>query len=85
MYIILTLSWLGGISKFNHNNRTKSQFYLLAVLLFFYGMLMEFLQYVLNTGRTAELGDILANTLGILSAFILFRWIKTKKWLYQFL
>ncbi len=40
----------------------------------FYGALMEFLQHFSSTGRTYELADMAANTLGALMGVILWAW-----------
>lgn len=54
---------------------------LLIVLVFaiLYGILMEVLQYTLTMDRMAELGDVLANTLGAFAGIGLIRWIFSKK------
>lgn len=52
---------------------------IVLVLAILYGILMEVLQYILTTDRMAELGDVLANTLGAFAGIGLIRWIFSKK------
>lgn len=85
MFLVLTLSWLSGISKYYRHHRKKVLLYPVGISIFIFGVLMELLQHYISSGRTAELTDILANTLGIIAAFILFRWLKEQQWIYQFL
>jgi len=85
MYLVLSLSWLGGMLKFYYRRKKKVKLYLVGILVFIYGVLMEVLQFCLSTGRSAEFADIMANTLGILSAFVLFKWIKKQQWIYRLL
>lgn len=54
----------------------------LTIVLFFailYGILIEILQYTITTDRMAELGDVLANTLGAFAGIGLIRWVFSKK------
>lgn len=50
-----------------------------VILAIGYGMLIEALQYVLPTGRMAEWGDVLANSLGALTGIGLIRWLFSKE------
>ncbi|MAU16196.1 MAG: hypothetical protein CMH46_11725 [Muricauda sp.] len=44
-----------------------------------YGIIIEILQYTLTADRMAELGDVLANTLGAFAGIGLIRWFFSKK------
>ena len=44
-----------------------------------YGILIELLQYLFTTDRMAEMGDVLANSLGALTGIGLIRWLFSKE------
>jgi VanZ like family. len=44
-----------------------------------YGILIELLQYLFTTDRMAEIGDVLANSLGALTGIGLIRWLFSKE------
>ncbi|MDF0707493.1 MAG: VanZ family protein [Bacteroidota bacterium] len=52
---------------------------IVLVLAIIYGILIEILQFTLTTDRMAEMGDVLANTLGAFSGIGLIRWVFSKK------
>ncbi len=52
---------------------------IVLVLAILYGILIEILQYTVTTDRMAEIGDVLANTLGAFAGIGLIRWVFSKK------
>ena len=74
-YFFLTFFWLLAFRKKSNN---------LPILLLcsFYGIIIEVLQSSLTTYRTAEYYDIIANTIGVLLAFAVFRLFFIKKILF---
>ena len=53
-----------------------SQLFLIALIPFAYGILMEILQSILTTSRYASIYDVAANSAGILTSLVLWLWIK---------
>ena len=74
-YFFLTLSWLFATQ--HSIKRTTSKAILIGVLIS-YGIIIEALQGGMTTHRQADLYDILANSIGVLLASILFP--KLNKW-----
>jgi VanZ family protein len=72
-YFFLTLSWLVALGT------NKKSLYIIVLSCVFYGVLMEVLQVKITTYRAGEYYDILANILGVLLAFTLFRYFFYKK------
>ncbi len=64
-YFSLTLSWLFAL----RNNKKKNW---IGIVLFLYGVTMEFLQGWLTKNRQKDIYDVLANSIGILFALLLF-------------
>ena len=64
-YFTLTVSWLFALRK-------KSNFKLISIVLFLYGILMEFLQGWLTTTRQKDIYDVFANSLGIVISLFVF-------------
>ena len=64
-YFTLTVSWL-----FAYRNHQKTK--IIALALFLYGVLMEFLQEWLTQNRQKDVYDVVANSLGILIAMLIF-------------
>ncbi len=67
-YFVLTLTWF-------FSQRLKKNKTLILVALFLYGVLIEFCQDWFAPNRTKDYYDILANSLGIIFAAILFRYL----------
>jgi len=65
-YMVLSFLWMGAFK-----NRQVSTKYIIFFTLTF-GGLMEIFQFYLLLGRSLELGDMLANSLGIFLGIILF-------------
>lgn len=51
----------------------------IALLAIFYGILIEVLQYTITEDRMAELGDVLANAIGVFVGIGLIRWLFSKE------
>ncbi|MDG1804691.1 VanZ family protein [Flavicella sp.] len=69
-YFGLTLSWLFAAQKI----KTKPSFkFWMVFFVFLFGVLMEILQQELTTYRTADFFDVLANTSGIIIAYVFFQ------------
>ena len=66
-YFSLSLSWF-----FHFRDKKK---YILLILIFLYGVLLEFMQGWFNPNRTKDVYDIVANSIGIIVAFMLFKYI----------
>ncbi len=65
-YLVLTFLWLLALGK------TKTARLLIVVICIIYGIIIEILQGLLTSYRFAELLDVVANTLGILLATMVF-------------
>ena len=68
-YFFLTLAWLYSIIKQPYF-RSKVKYVVLGC--FIYGIIIEVLQGAITTYRTASYLDVLANSTGILLAFLAF-------------
>ncbi len=64
VYLVMSMMWI--TNGFLNTKKLKWS-YLFNV--FFLGLLIEFFQYILPTGRYFEIADIIANGLGILLGF----------------
>ena len=66
-YFFLTWSWLYTFQK-----KKKIPLKEIHVVIFciFFGILMEFLQWTLTSYRTASFLDVLANSIGVLIAYV---------------
>ncbi len=65
-YLVLTFLWLLALGK------TKTARLLIIIICIIYGITIEILQGLLTNYRSAELLDVVANTLGILLAILIF-------------
>ena len=68
-YLVLTFSWLFAIKK-SHSKYSKKL--LIGFAVFLFGILIEVLQSSLTSYRHSDYIDIIANTLGISLAIIVF-------------
>ena len=75
-YFAVTFSWIWSFQTRN-NNKSMQLKILFAVFLF--GVLMEVLQEVMTNYRTADVFDVLANTSGIVLAYLFFLVTKMKR------
>ncbi|WP_347173340.1 VanZ family protein [Polaribacter uvawellassae] len=74
-YFILSLTWLLSFPISRKNNTTK---YAIALGCVFYGIIIEVLQTTLTTYRTASLLDVVANSVGVFIALLIFNSIYKK-------
>jgi len=74
-YMVLTISWL--VSRDVKFKATPYVVILVACLVF--GIIIEVLQGRLTTYRSASLLDIVANSLGIVLGFVIFKTFTRKK------
>ena len=65
-YFVLSFLWLLALK------RTKIKSFLVVVFCFFYGIIIEALQVTTTTYRSGDIWDVVANTTGILIAYIVF-------------
>lgn len=75
-YFVVTLSW---IWSFQTRNNNKSMQLRILFAVFFFGVLMEVLQEVMTNYRTADVFDVLANTSGIVLAYLFFKVTRMKR------
>ncbi len=73
-FLVLTyLSSLPWIGSENLKPRSRIVFFVIAISCFFYGILMEMIQHYFIPLRSFDLGDILADAVGVLAGFFLIR------------
>ena len=72
MYFSLTMLWC-----FASENFYRSNFKLILFAIFF-GFVLEIFQHILPFGRYFDLGDLLANSLGVIFGIIILYYIKKK-------
>lgn len=77
-YFFLAIFWLIGLSKTKHNH---VRIWSILISCLIYGIVIEVLQGAITTYRTASYLDILANSVGIAVAFIVFLVLLKKKFL----
>ena len=65
-YFILTITWLYALKT------TKTNPIIVCFCCFVYGIIIEALQVTITTYRSGELLDVIANSTGILIAYILY-------------
>lgn len=65
-YFFLSLSWIYALRK-RFNN------ILIITLLISYGIIIEILQEVLTTHRQGDFSDVLANSVGVILAYLLYQ------------
>jgi VanZ family protein len=72
--------YMGFMSVIIFENRksinSNLELFLLALIPFVYGILMELFQLTLTTSRSASFYDVLANAAGILTSLLFWLWIK---------
>ena len=74
-YFILGLTWLLSFPKSLEKKYIK---YAIVISCIIYGIVIEVLQGTLTAYRTASLLDVIANTIGVLVAMVLFKSIYKK-------
>jgi len=72
-YFVLTLSWL--LSFYKKPNKK----YLIVILCIILGIIIEVLQDTITVYRTADYFDVLANSVGVLFALVIFNIFLRKK------
>ena len=70
-YVVLTGLLAGALTA--HRGVSTRPWLHAGLGAFLYGLLLEVLQGLMQLGRTAEWGDLLANGLGVLCACVVFR------------
>ena len=65
-YFILTICWLFTLHKYSFLK------YTIGIVCVIYGILIEFLQETFTIHRTSDYKDVLANTIGIILAIIVY-------------
>ncbi|CAM1343030.1 VanZ family protein [Tenacibaculum aestuarii] len=65
-YFVLSFVWLIALRA------TKINKYLIGFCCFFYGIIIEVLQVTITSHRSGEILDVIANTTGILIAYIVY-------------
>ena len=73
-YFMLTICWL-----FSFQKKTPNRKYTIVFACIVFGIIIEALQATLTKYRTGEYLDILANTIGVLLALMVFNHILKKK------
>ena len=74
-YFSLGLTWLLSFPKSLQKKKLK---YVIVISCVIYGIVIEVLQGTLTTYRTASLLDILANTVGVIVAMMIFKQVYKK-------
>ena len=74
-YFVLALTWLLSYPTSRQNNNIK---YAIAFGCVFYGIIIEVLQTTLTTYRTASLLDVVANSVGVFIALLIFNSVYKK-------
>lgn len=71
LYFALVILWL--FYFYVTKTLSTKKYFLVFLSCFFYGVLIEVLQHVLTQDRTADVFDVLANTLGLLLGLLTFK------------
>jgi VanZ family protein len=74
-YFVLALTWLLSFPFSREKPKVK---YVIAFSCVFYGIVIEVLQTTLTTYRTASFLDVVANTVGVFMAFLIFKVVYKK-------
>lgn len=74
-YFTLAITWLFSFPISKRKNTVK---YTIALGCVFYGIIIEVLQTTLTTYRTASFFDVVANTIGVFMALLIFNSIYKK-------
>ncbi len=78
-YILLTVLWSKYATKLSPKTNLNRNLSVVVILLTVYGIVIEVLQSRLTTTRISEIGDIMANLLGIVFGIIIFKYINKHK------
>ena len=74
-YFILSLCWLNVINRRPHKIIIN---YIIIIILISYGIILEVLQDILTNHRQADLLDIVANSIGVIFAVLVYNKLKKK-------
>lgn len=78
MYFILTLLFVYEINNNSFSASPKFLYvFIIIVICLIYGIILEYLQYLLFTGRSADVFDVLFNSIGCILAILSFYTIKS--------
>jgi len=72
IFLLLGFVWLARFF-FKKEQIKKSSFFIVLGVVFIYGIIIEVLQGTLFTSRTADIWDVIANTIGIVFSYVLFK------------
>jgi len=72
IFLLLGFVWLARFF-FKEEQIKKSSFFIVLGIVFIYGIIIEVLQGTLFTSRTADIWDVIANTIGIVFSYVLFK------------
>ena len=76
MYCFLSLAIMMDVAKIKKSKRSDSSVLCLcAIASFAYSVAMEYLQGMMNQGRSASMGDVVANMIGVILGFVVMRYI----------
>lgn len=75
-YFVLSLSWF---LTFNNKIKPLKQFVAIAIIVFFYGIIIEACQMLFTNERQGDVFDMLANLGGVSIALLIFILILKKK------
>ena len=78
-YFVLTYSWLLAVENKSSPSKLRNW---VVLLVFLFGLLLEIVQAFLTEYRIGEVFDLLANSMGIVFAFLFFDKLKPffRKW-----
>jgi hypothetical protein len=71
IFFILTFSWMNYY--YHQNSLNKKNKYLIVWSCIFYGGILEYLQYLIFSHRSADYLDFIANSVGSILALLLFK------------
>ena len=69
------------IPPFTFKKNYKRSYFFSFIISVFIGLLMEYLQYLLAMGRSAEFFDVVADTIGVIAGISIYQLIiRNKRW-----
>lgn len=80
MFALLTFLWCWAVSKRNQRSlKLKTFFFEITLLAIAFGVLMEFVQGYFIPGRSCDITDMIADTVGAAAGFFYSSWRFIKK------
>lgn len=74
MYLTLTAVFLFDLAKYRRTDMLSVKYFVIsAVTAFIYSGLMEYLQHIMGLGRSASVGDLVANFVGVCLGVLLMK------------